>query len=606
MNTIKPSSSDSNVNEVAVILVALGLLLAAPTLAIIALVRLGGLERRLRSLELRLGEVSKGPRVEPPAPTPAGPRPPAATPSPAPPRQGVDIETWIAGRGLNRIGIVALLMATAFFLKYAFDNEWIGERGRIAIGLLAGASLLAYSQWLLGRGLRYFSDGIAGLGAGVLYLSIYAAWSFYHLIPHSTAFVGMIIVTTAIVAIAVGGSSERLALVALAGGFLTPGLLSTGRDAQLVLFSYLAILNAGFLALASLRGWRTLPLAALIPTLIYYWGWEDRFYSADKLLRTVFFASLFFIEFSAAAVAQARKEAKLHWEQVLLVLLNASGLLFALRELLYDEHRWALTVAVLVLAAAHLAVVEWLPARKQEKPSTPRLIFAGLALTFVTLAIPIRLEGKWITMAWAVEGAILIWSGFRAGTGWLRAAGLLLQGVVTFRLLFFHIPAERFLLNPRFATFAVAVAGFAVSCWFARKNEHFLGGPERGAFGVLAVAVNLFAVMALSFEVWDLFGRMPPDAGVDRMLARQLGLSSLWTVYATGLIFAGVRAGRSVLRWQGLALLGLAVGKVFLYDLSSLERAYRIASFVVLGFLLLVVSFYYQRKLATGGGEEDS
>src|SRR5207253_4850593 len=98
------------------------------------------------------------------------------------------------------------------------------------------------------------------------------------------------------------------------------------------------------------------------------------------------------------------------------------------------------------------------------------LLFAGLALTFATLAIPIRLDGKWITMAWAVEGTILVWSGQQARQWALRAAGLLLFAIVAVRLAVLPIPAQQFLLNARFAAFAVAV----------RSEEHTSELQSRG------------------------------------------------------------------------------------------------------------------------------
>jgi uncharacterized membrane protein len=231
------------------------------------------------------------------------------------------------------------------------------------------------------------------------------------------------------------------------------------------------------------------------------------------------------------------------------------------------------------------------------------MIFAGLALTFVTLAIPIRLEGKWITIAWAVEGAVLVWSGFEVNLRALRWAGLSLLGVTAFRLWFFEVPAHRFLLNPRFLTFAVAVACFAVAFLVSRRHPQVLSQNERRAFDLVGLAVNVFALWVLSLGVWEVFGRM--HLGADTRLTQQLALSLLWTVYATALMLWGVRGGNAALRWQGLTLLGLVVGKVFLYDLSFLERFYRIISFVVLGVVLLVVSFFYQQKLAAGrSGEE--
>ena len=88
--------------------------------------------------------------------------------------------------------------------------------------------------------------------------------------------------------------------------------------------------------------------------------------------------------------------------------------------------------------------------------------------------------------------------------------------------------------------------------------------------------------------------------GIDADLARHLSLSVLWTVYATVLILVGVQQKSALLRWQALALFGLVVFKVFLFDLASLDRAYRILSFLVLGSVLMIVSFLYTRRAAKG------
>jgi len=627
--------------DVAGILLAvllIGLLLVVPVLAVSAFIRVRRLERRSpgagpgeykpahekleerlaewdtrwRSLEQRLRAVEEQARgVAPPAaakaPQPIAPKPPppavhaappvvpaptAARPGPA----GLDLETLIAGRWLNRIGILALLLAVAFFLKYAFDNDWVGERGRVAIGLLCGTGLLAYSEWLLRRGYRYFSEGIAGLGAGVLYLSLYASWSFYHLFPQAAAFAGMVVVTTAMVAVALGRDSQRLALVALTGGFLTPILLSTGKDQQVVLFTYLAVLDAGLLALARFRHWRSLEFLSFVATQVYFWGWYSSFYNDEKLGRTAAFATLFFLLFAALPVVGSRRTGTLFQGQGILVLLNAFWFLLALRAMLWPERRWALTLAVLGLAAGHLGIAQTAARPKEGETSLVRLLFAGLALTFVTLAIPIRLEGKWITMAWAVEGAVLAWSSLQSRVRFLRHAAAVLFGLVVVRLLFFPIPAERFLLNARFAAFAVAIAALGFSVLAAKRRPAAVEREAEPFFALLGIGANVLTVWALSLEVWDLFGRQRPAWGVDSELAQQLALSLLWTLYATGLILFGVRRSVLPLRWQGLLLLGFAVGKVFLFDLSFLERVYRIASFLALGVVLLAVSFLYQRS----------
>lgn len=251
---------------------------------------------------------------------------------------------------------------------------------------------------------------------------------------------------------------------------------------------------------------------------------------------------------------------------------------------------------MLLLSAGHVFVTRMAPAPPAGEAPTTRILFAGLALTFVTLAIPIRLEGRWITLGWAVEGAILIWSGFRSLLPLMRHAGYFLLSVAALRLLFLPIPAPQFILNARFAAFAVVVACFAVSVAAARKQWVSVSHNERLAYGFFAAAINAFTLIALSQELWDFYGRN--TLAMDRHLAQNLALSILWTAYATGLILIGVKRDSALLRWQALALFGFVVIKVFFFDLSFLERFYRILSFLFLGLVLLVVSFLYQSKFA--------
>ena len=563
------------------------------------------------------------PPVPVPSPPPATPVAPAATPikpAPAVPAraaspvlsagswaqkpghaESLNFETLIAGRWMNYIGILAILFAVAFFLKYAFENNWIGPRGRVGIGLLMGAAMFPWSHRLLDRGYKYFSEGIAGLGAAVLYLSLWAGWHYYLIFSQTAAFAMMIVVTALTTIVAVGRNSERIAVLALVGGIVTPELVSTGENHEVTLFVYMAVLGAGMLALARARDWKSLPPIQFVATLIYFWGWYSDFYAEDALATTVVFATLFFVLFAALPVVRSRREGELSLVENGIVLVNSLAYLIALRTMFWPEHRWALTIAVLILAAVHLAIERALPQKKTSGLPVTRIIFAGLALTFVTLAIPIRLDGRWITIAWVVEGAVLIWSGLRVQVSALRAAGFLLFVVAACRLAFIPLPADRFLLNARFATFAIAVTCFLLACYFARTEGEPLGEHEQLAFLGTAIAANICALAALSLEIWDYFERTP-SLGIDRGLAQQLALSSLWLVFALGLLAAGISKKSAVLRWQALALLGVVIGKVFVFDLSFLQRFYRIISFLLLGLALMLISFFYQRRMAERDG----
>src|SRR5215467_884058 len=535
---------------------AIILVIVTPILAISAFVRvqrlteqlrifpLAKLSERLAVLERHLAAIEKAvasgetqapappkpaPAAPPPAPATAPPIVPLSAPphfsltetpkprevSPSPPQVNIfaapplhasqaksssmlDWETLIGGRWLNRIGIVALIGATTFFLKYAFDNDWIGPRGRVAIGILLGASMLPWSQWLLRRGYSYFSEGIAGLGAAVMYLSIWAGCQYYTLFSRDVGFYAMIVVTAGMAAVALGRNSQRIALLSLIGGFLTPILVSSGKDEQVVLFTYLLILGAGLLFIELRRDWRSLTPVSFLFSVIYFWGWYERFYQPAKLERTLIFATLFLLLYEIVPILRAISSSGANEIDTILVLANAFVYLGALYAMLWLQDRGFMTLAVLALSAGHLVVARLIPLPREGASPLMRFLFGGLALTFATLAIPIRLDGKWITLAFAVEGAVLVWTGFRSLVTGLRGAGYLLLAISAFRLLIFSLPARQFLLNERFATYAVLIACLAVVLYVAREQVSSVSSEERGLLAFLAVAINFFALFALS------------------------------------------------------------------------------------------------------------
>lgn len=638
--------------ELLVVLLVL-VLIGGPILAISAFVRVRRLSEqlqgvrlqdliaRLYSLEQRLAAIERALASGLPAATQALPRPateasrvaPVVPPAPAtsvmppvspaprevpatPPQVSVfaapslreagakgtspiDLETRIAGRWLNRIGILAVIVGVSFFLKYAFDNNWIGPSGRVAIGILLGAAMLPWSHWLLGKGYPYFSEGIAALGQATLLLSIWAGCRYYTLFSRDVGFAGMIVVTAVMAAVALGRNSERIALLSLLGGFLTPLLLSTGKDEQIVLFTYLLILGAGLLIIGARCDWRSLTPVSFVLTQIYFWGWHESWYRTEKLERTIIFATLFFLLYAALPILRAIRFSRLDDLGIMVVLANSFAYLAALYEMLWPQDRWPLTLLVLALSAGHVAVARFVPPPKPGESPLTRLLFAGLALTFVTLAIPIRLDGKWITLALAVEGTILVWTGFRSLTPLLRLAGYFLIAVAALRVVIFPIPAPHFLLNARFATYVVIIACFVTTLLLARSHSDSFADSEKKGLGVLAIAINVYALIALSLELWDYFGHSATP-GIDRGLAQHLALSLLWTAYAATLISVGIKRQSALLRWQALILFGLVALKVFVYDSSYLERFYRIVSFLILGVVLLLVSFLYQRKVSRG------
>jgi len=216
--------------------------------------------------------------------------------------------------------------------------------------------------------------------------------------------------------------------------------------------------------------------------------------------------------------------------------------------------------------------------------SLSRLVFAGLALTFATLAIPIRLEGKWITLAFAIEGAVLVWTGFRALHLRLRQAGYFLLALAAVRLLLFPISASEFFFNARFATYLVLIACMVAARLAAREQAAILGDQEATVLAILAVTPNAYAILALSLEFWDYFGRNALP-GLGRSSRASTLLSRLlWTLYASVLILGRRKASiRSTSLASYRPFRPRRPRKSFCTTFPTLDRFYRIVSLLILG-----------------------
>lgn len=549
----------------------------------------------------------------PPSPMPPSPPQPNFQLKPvspaARPDQG-DLEKKIGQYWLNRIGIAAMLIGVSYFIKYAFENNWIGPGGRIAIGLFAGIALVLWSERFRAAGHLAFSYSLKAVGIGALYLSLWGAFQVYHLIPSAAAFLAMTIVTAATIVMALSQDAEILASFAMIGGFTTPLLLSTGQDHEAVLFSYVALLDIAILAMAIVRPWRRLLWGSFAGTIILYVGWYASFYRTyytnyvgNQRPLTVFFAALFAAIFAAVPLAtryeRSTKFAGPSVTLILLPLLNAAVFFLQLYAM-YENEPATLTWFALALGAVYLGIGATFKKRfPGEDTVFLNLLHVAIAIAFITIAIPLKLDAQWITIGWLIESAVLLWISTRTKVNFLRylAVAALVLGI--FRLLFYdHFRAETLVFNARFATYAIAIAVLGGIAHFGKRQA---SERELPLLQLAVVALNLLALIALTWEASDYFDRQLTLPGNYAAHFRQVSLvqgftySAIWMIYGAILMAIGFRNRSAFVRWQALILIAFTTAKVFLYDVSQLGGSYRILSFIALGAILLGISFIYQR-----------
>ena len=587
------------------------------------------IERRLRMDAQAEGDQPSAATAEPPpklSPSDISAAPPDKRAAPLPPvphipprpaihvpvQSDPDLESRIGSHWLNRIGIAALLIGVSYFLKFAFDNNWIGPAGRVTIGLLAGIAIVIWSERFRTHGYKAFSYSLKAVGFGTLYLSLWAAFHLYNLVPSGVAFVMMLAVTAAAAAMALAQDAQILAAFALAGGFSTPLLLSTGENREVALFGYVAILDVATLVLVTFKPWRRLLVMSYAGTLLLYIGWYSEFYSRDQLALTLAFATVFFAVFAIAPLITLQPEDEMPLLAAIpavLAFVNAGVYFLQAYAMIQEVDKLYMAWFALGLAAIYIFLSRQVHARALAPGASEILYFLHLAvaLGFITIAIPIRLDAHWITMGWFVEAGVLLWVANRLKSDFLNvfALGALALGVIRL-LLFDNFDTTQLIFNMRMATYAVAVAVLAGVALYASRRED---EAARTVAGVSLIALNVLALIALSREVADYYSRQMatfrPRVGnqwnaayinFHRVeIARDFTYSALWMAYGAMLMIVGFLRRSALVRWQALLLIAATIVKVFVYDVSQLDKGYRIVSFVVLGVLLLAISFVYQR-----------
>jgi uncharacterized membrane protein len=521
-------------------LVALGLLFFATPLIILVLVlALLNLRTRVRRLEARLAELEPGPRATVPGARPVPPAAPAGAPvtptatsaaSPAapvpesiPPVPGEGRAPGAAGKvsqlegrlgktWLSRAGAVLFFLGVGFFLKHAFDHDWIGPRGRVLTGLVAGMAMTAGGVRLAaGPTYRVPAQSLAAMGIGIIYLSLYAAHAFYALVDAPVAFAALAIMTAVGFGTALRLESRALAVLATLGGLLTPVILPVNTDAATALFTYLAILDVGVLAVAFLRGWPGLALLAFAGTQVLYWNWLDRWYHADRLLVALGWASAFFVAFAAWALLGLRTARAVGTVKLArsLVILGAPAAYFAVAwRILDDPSGRRLATLALVLAGLYFVAAHLAAGRAAGGPRVA-LLHDAVALAFLTLAPAVTLGRHNLVIAWSVEGLALLCSGFVLSSPRLRMGGFAVSALAWSRL-FTALGqdsgrAGTFLLaHPALPATVAVVATAALGALVCRARERAEAPPgrwERFVRPALLLAAVGSAALLLTVEL---------------------------------------------------------------------------------------------------------
>lgn len=368
---------------------------------------------------------------------PSRPRPPPPRPAPprSPPAWQLQLgkawqmaREWLFGGNLvAKVGLAILFIGVAFLLRHASNYVVVPIEVRLA-GIAAGAIALLVWGWRI----RLRRPGIAlpvqGAALATLMLVVFGAFKLYGLLPAGATFALLLTLVAFTCLLAVLQDALWLAIFGIVGGFAVPILTSTGSGSHVALFSYYALLNAGILAIAWLRAWRSLNVLGFAFTFIIGSAWGYQEYLPEHYASSQGFLILFLLFYVAIAILYARQEAPklrsyVDGTLVFGVPTVAMGLQYGLVK--DFELGAALSALALGLFYSGTASALW-----RWRAGGLRLLvecFFALAVVFGTLAIPLAFDGRWTSAAWALEGAGITWIGLRQRQPLVWRFGILVQ-----------------------------------------------------------------------------------------------------------------------------------------------------------------------------------
>jgi uncharacterized membrane protein len=335
-----------------------------------------------------------------------------------------------------KVGVIISFFGVAFLLRYAVDRNLLVVPIELRLlGVAVAAGVLLAVGWRLRQRSAVYALSLQGGGIGILYLTIFAAFRLYTLLPATAAFALLVILTAAGGALAVLQNARALAILASVGGFLAPVLVSTGEGSHVALFSYYLLLNTAILGISRYRAWRSLNLIGFAFTFGIGTLWGYQYYRPELYASTQPFLILYFLFYQAIAVLFAfRQTPDLRGLVDGTILFGTPVIAFGLQAALVDDTEYGLAISAAVVAVFYVALATWLYRRHREQLVLMIESYAALGIAFATIAIPLALDARWTAAAWALEGAALVWLGVRQHglLARLSGAALLVAGGFAF------------------------------------------------------------------------------------------------------------------------------------------------------------------------------
>lgn len=521
-----------------------------------------------------------------------------------------DWERFIGENLINKIGIAITVIGVGLGAKYSIENNLISPLTRLILGYLFAAGLLGVGIKLKRQYENYSAVLVSGAIA-IMYFLTFAAYNIYHFIPQTVAFLMMVIFTLFTVLAALNYNLQVIAHIGLVGAYAVPFLLSEGSGQVNILFSYMAIINTGILVLAFKKYWKPLYYTSMSLTWLIFLTWGVTSYNGGTQQTTgLVFLTLFFVLFYVTIVAYKLLHREKFGPADIIQLLSNAFIFYGIGyALIHNQESTKHLTGLFTLsnALAHVVASMVIMAQKDYDKQL-RMLVSGLAVVFITLSVPVQLDGSWVTLLWTGEAVLLFWIGRTKQVSFYEYLSYPLMALATLSLLItwqhgyqhyasIHKPALTPVFNIHFLTSLLFVAAFVVINHLHRLHQpsNPVTPPIKYQINILLPAILiLVAYMACYLEIHHYCKQLYLNSSVkdphaDKEFSvfiyntnlewfRQVWLINYTLVFTIALAFINRKKYKSeVLSHTSMALLCLSLIlflTIGLFALSELRDAY--------------------------------
>jgi len=505
---------------------------------------------------------------------------------------------WLfGGNTVARVGTVVLFIGLSFLAKWAADNALFPPEFRLAAIGIVGIVLLVQGFRLARTNTGDASRSnyallLQGAGVAALYLTVFAAYKLYAMIPPLAAFALMALVCALSTLLAILANAQTLALVGFAGAFATPILLSTGQGSHVVLFSYYLLLNVAIGVVAWLRAWRALNLLGFLSTFIVATAWGALKYAPEHYATTQPFLIAFFVIYALIGLFYALRHSNETGHTLDGMLIFGTPIVaFTLQTQLVAHIEYGAAISAVVLSAVYIVLAFSIRSRTHPLARWLTLSYAALALIFATLAVPLAVDGKLTAAIWAIEGAGVFWLAMKQQRWMGQAFGAAMQllAALAFGAAYeHHVTSVHPFANSHFiGTLMLALGSLAISWWAygasreqhaqrCKSDENLTGvdpglrlGDEGRNTTLLDSTSVLFFLVGFSWALFGVWSEVLSSALVLTDVSRLGWFTFSFVALAFCAFLAWRRTGLPSARYPVVVVLPFLIASAALYVLAN-------------------------------------